>query len=146
MSSPKISKSSILSALNETTKQAAKAEAEKKRLAEEKQKAKELKREQGCRELIPEFRCPSALFSKSPPEKVKINPRYKKMSRLFEKGAKEHQNSGITSNIVLHCCAICPQCARRRRQEGQREVYSNSSAPTHTSLATLNNFLLSANY
>jgi len=46
MSSPKISKSSILSALNETTKQAAKAEAEKKRLAEEAQKAKELKREQ----------------------------------------------------------------------------------------------------
>ena len=46
MSSPKISKSSILNALNETTKQAAKAEAEKKRLAEEAQKAKELKREQ----------------------------------------------------------------------------------------------------
>ena len=32
-----------------------------------------------------------------------------------------------------------------RRQQGQREVYINSPAPTHTSLATLNNFLLSAN-
>jgi hypothetical protein len=46
MLQPKFSKLSILSALNETTKQAAKAEAEKKRLAEEAQKAKELKREQ----------------------------------------------------------------------------------------------------
>ena len=46
MSPSKLSKFSILSALNETTKQAAKAEAEKKRLAEEAQKAKELKREQ----------------------------------------------------------------------------------------------------
>ena len=48
MLQPKFSKLSILSALNETTKQAAKAEAEKKRLAEEAQKAKELKREQGA--------------------------------------------------------------------------------------------------
>jgi len=46
MSQPTFSKLSILSALNETTKQASKAEAEKKRLAEEAQKAKELKREQ----------------------------------------------------------------------------------------------------
>ena len=46
MSQPTFSKLNILSALNETTKQAAKADAEKKRLAEEAQKAKELKREQ----------------------------------------------------------------------------------------------------
>ena len=46
MSQPAFSKLNILSALNETTKQASKAEAEKKRLAEEAQKAKELKREQ----------------------------------------------------------------------------------------------------
>ena len=37
------------------------------------------------------------------------------------------------------------QQSQRRRQQGQREVYINSPAPTHTSLATLNNFLLSAN-
>ena len=48
MSQPTFSKLNILSALNESTKQASKAEAEKKRLAEEAQKAKELKREQGA--------------------------------------------------------------------------------------------------
>ena len=43
MSSPKLSKLSILGAFNETTKQASKAAEERKRLAEEEQKAKELK-------------------------------------------------------------------------------------------------------
>ena len=46
MSSPKLSKLSILGAFNETTKQASKAAEERKRLAEEEQKEKELKKEQ----------------------------------------------------------------------------------------------------
>ena len=46
MSSPKLSKLSILGAFNETTKQASKAAEERKRLAEEEQKANELKKEQ----------------------------------------------------------------------------------------------------
>ena len=46
MSSPKLSKLSILGAFNETTKQASKAAEVRKRLAEEEQKEKELKKEQ----------------------------------------------------------------------------------------------------
>ena len=46
----------------------------------------------------------------------------------------------------LHLLRTLPRLTSGlRRQQGQREVYINSPAPTHTSLATLNNFLLSAN-
>jgi len=52
-------------------------------------------------------------------------------------------SSGISRVMVVQ--QLMRLIGGLRRQQGQREVYINSPAPTHTSLGTLNIFLLSAN-